>query len=62
MKTWHVYGAADADGDTELLGAVLADNMFDAIDKANERFNPILIDEITLAGHGSSAPAMRNVH
>jgi hypothetical protein len=48
MQTWNVYGAHDADGDTELLGAILAGNIYEAIDKANEKFGDCFIDEITL--------------
>ena len=62
MQTWHVYGALDADGETELLGAILAANIFDAIDMANERFPHDFIDEVTLAGHGRSAPTVAQTH
>jgi hypothetical protein len=62
MHTWHVYGAFDADGETELLGAILAANIYDAIGVADERFPYDRIDEVTLAGHGKSAPAVIQTH
>jgi hypothetical protein len=62
MHTWHVYGAFDADGETELLGAILAANIIDAIAVADERFPHDFIDEVTLAGHGRSAPTMTQTH
>ena len=62
MKTWHVYGALDADKEPELLGAVLASNMFDALDLVDERFEGYCIHEVTLEGHGMSAPTVTQAH
>lgn len=64
METWHVYGVIDGveDNPIELLGAILAANIYDAIGVADERFPYDYISEVTLAGHGLSAPAVRNVH
>lgn len=64
METWHVYGTIDGaeDNAIELLGAILAANIYDAIGVADERFPHDYIAEVTLAGHGLSAPAVRNVH
>ena len=64
MKTWHVYGIIDwaEDKEIELLGAILAANIFDAIGVADERFPHDYIAEVTLAGHGMSAPTVIQAH
>jgi hypothetical protein len=64
MKTWHVYGIIDwaDDGEVELLGAILAENIYTAIGVADERFPHDYIDEVTLAGHGTSAPTVTQAH
>jgi len=62
MHTWHVYGVPDdsVGGEIELLGAILAENIYTAIGAADERFPYDRIDEVTLAGHGRSAPVRQN--
>lgn len=49
MNTYHVYGSADQDGDTELIGSVLAENIFEAVGKVDDQFADYFIDEVSLA-------------
>lgn len=49
MNTYHVYGSATRGGDTELIGSVLADDMFEAVAKIDEQFADYFIDMVELA-------------
>jgi hypothetical protein len=60
MTSWYVYGIIGwvEDGEVELLGAILAENIYTALGVADERFPHDYIAKVTLAGHGMSAPTV----
>jgi hypothetical protein len=49
MNTYHVYGSHTEDGDTELIGSVLGENIYEAVQKVDDQFRDYFIDEVSLA-------------
>jgi hypothetical protein len=49
MNTYHVYGSYTEDGDTELIGSVLGENIYEAVQKVDDQFRDYFIDEVSLA-------------
>jgi hypothetical protein len=54
MNTYHVYGSYTEDGDTELIGSVMGENIYEAVQKVDDQFRDYFIDEVSLApaAHG----------